>query len=141
MKLLLIGSALCLLSYGSFAFAEQLPSREGETLWVSVGQTAPVYGWRGSKCDEAPTFNAIRTRLPKTDLGTYSDGGTGTRPSVACSDGASVRVINFTGKKTGSNTLKFSGDFFVVTVTPPSATTAAGASSGTEPQTGTAAGD
>ncbi|MYZ49702.1 hypothetical protein [Propylenella binzhouense] len=82
---------------------------------LSVGEKTIVYGVRGDNCQDAPVFAELR-RLPKTALGTFSDGGAATRDSKACGPRTPVRAVLFTATRRGREKLDFYGDSVTIEV-------------------------
>jgi hypothetical protein len=108
-------------------------ARAGDPQWtmqnnyaLAVGQSATIYAVRAKSCEQgAPGFDEIKRNLPRTTLGTFSDGGTVQRASAACNKGVgdnrssvwvSARAITFTAAARGTETLKFGTDPIVLTV-------------------------
>jgi hypothetical protein len=108
------------------AWADAPEWRMETNYTLTVGQTATVYAVRAKSCDQgAPAFDDVKRRLPKTTLGTFSDGGTVQRTSMACTSlvGSNhkdawvpARAITFTATSRGTETLKFFTDPIVLTV-------------------------
>jgi hypothetical protein len=93
-----------------------------QTVSLAVGQTAPIYAKRANECGApAPSFAEIKSRLPKTALGTFSDAGLVQRMSGSCTPDkravwVEARGINFTAAKPGTEVLRFFGDPVTLTV-------------------------
>lgn len=97
------------------ADAKDIGYRKYVTL--KVGQSAVLKGVR-SGCEEkvAPTWNRIRSRLPKSRTGAFSDGGAGTVRSKSCKGRVPARAVRFTAKTPGTETLVIYNDGVRVTV-------------------------
>ena len=102
------------LAFTAAATAQTFPDA-GSTITVRVGKTTTAYGVRGDCGGTPPTFAQAVTKMPKSSLGTYSDGGTASRQSRACGT-VTVRVINFTGKKAGKESVVFYNDPYTLEV-------------------------
>ena len=87
---------------------QQVPG--GGTVTVAVGAPTPVYGMRSQDCDAAPSFEAVRDRLPASSLGVFVDGGTGVRRSRSCGGPTPVRAIAIIAGQPGTETLELFGD-------------------------------
>jgi hypothetical protein len=121
----ILGAVLAVaLAGAAWADAPEWTMQTNYTL--SVGQTVTVYAARAKSCDHgAPAFDDVKHSLPKTTLGTLSDGGIVQRTSTGCTAivgsnhknaWVQARAIALTATMRGTETLKFFSDPIVVTV-------------------------
>ncbi len=96
------------------AIAQAIPYRNNVTL--KVGQTAVLKGVRGECGSAPPAWNQLRSGLPPTALGRFSDGGLGTVNSNTCKGTTPARAVRFTATKTGSESLVIYQDAVSITV-------------------------
>lgn len=84
---------------------------------LSVGKSVIIHGARSSACGAAPPAWAdLKASLPSSSLGTFSDGGIGTRLSKQCNGPTPARAIKFTAKTKGSEKVYLQGDRITITV-------------------------
>lgn len=89
---------------------------------LKVGQSIVLKGVRNRNCGtRPPSWSSLKGRLPRTDLGRFSDGGAGTVRSNHCYKTYDVRRVaargvRFTAKKPGRARLKVFGDPVSITV-------------------------
>lgn len=84
---------------------------------VSVGKSVIIHGARSNACGAPPPAWAdIKAMLPSSSLGTFSDGGVGTRLSKKCNGPTPARAIKFTAKTKGSEKIYLQGDRITITV-------------------------
>lgn len=82
---------------------------------VKVGQSVLVMSIRHKDCGApARAFSHYKPQLPKSKLGTFSDGGVGT--SSRCKAVVPARGVIFTVKKPGTERLRLMGDPVSITV-------------------------
>jgi hypothetical protein len=110
----LLASAFAAGLISSSAAAQNIPFNP--TVSVQVGQSVVLKGVRGECGQAAPAFKQLN-RLPKSSLGSLSDGGTGTAASRACGRPTPVRAIRFTARKAGSEQITIYDDAITITVT------------------------
>ncbi len=86
------------------------------TVEMRVGQTKHITAYRADKCGAgAPTFNQIKSRLPRSSIVEYSDGGTSSRVSDQCKTRVPTRAVNGKAVKTGKETRRYqSGSVTIV---------------------------
>ena len=95
--------------------AENFPYRRDVTL--SVGKSAVLKGVRSGDCsDKAPSWSSIAKKLPKSKLGSFSDGGAGTVNSNSCGKRVGARGVKYTAKTKGSEQFVVYDDQISVTV-------------------------
>jgi len=110
---LFAGAVMAMVS--ASAVAQEIPYRKSVTL--SVGQSAIIHGARG-ECGEAPpTWSRVAERLPIVGLGTFSDGGEGTRHSRSCGGPTPARAVRFTATTPGHEQIELFRDPIDITVT------------------------
>lgn len=79
------------------------PSNADKTVELQVGQTRHLTAYRANACGaRPPSFEAIKNRLPKSSLVTYSDGGLSSRVSNACRVRVPTRAVNATAIASGT---------------------------------------
>ena len=84
---------------------------------LNVGQSIIIKGVRSRNCgDIAEKWTDLQSRLPKSKLGTFSDGGAGTTQSDFCGGKVAARGIKFTAEKVGKERLKIFNDFVRISV-------------------------
>jgi len=116
MKLLASGFAAAMI----FAFtlpadAKDFPYRRNVTL--SVGGSTVLKGVRSGDCsDSAPSWSRVSRGLPKSKLGSFSDGGEGTVKSNSCGQRVGARGVRFTAKTKGTERFVIFDDTISVTV-------------------------
>lgn len=87
------------------------------TVTLKVGQSVILKGVRSADCgDMAPSWGHIKGRLPKSKLGSFSDGGTGTVKSGKCGDRVGARGVKFKAIKSGQEQLTIYQDKVRITV-------------------------
>lgn len=97
------------------ATAQNIPTNLNVSL--KVGQSTIIHGNRGRACGSpAPSWEQTTSTLPPTQLGTFSDGGVGTRSSRACGGNVPARAIRFKAMKKGTEVMNLYGDPVTVTV-------------------------
>lgn len=95
--------------------AKDMPYKRSVTL--KVGQSTLVKGIRHRDCGKpARAFSHYRPQLPRTSLGTFSDGGVGTTRSDRCGGVVPARGVLFTAKQRGTERLNIMGDPVTITV-------------------------
>lgn len=116
MKILAALSFVLAIAVGAeTALAAEFIYRESVTL--RVGQSVILKGVRGRGCDgSAPSWGRISGSMPRSKLGTFSDGGRGTVDSDSCGEVVPARGVKFTAKKTGKETLTIYKDRVTITV-------------------------
>lgn len=85
-----------------------------ETLTLSVGQSAVIYGYRG-ECGQLP--GAGEVRVPALSTGTLSIGQPGQRQSRRCGGTTPAVEIIFTATTPGRESFELQGDRIRVRVT------------------------
>lgn len=108
------------LASSGIALAGNIPYQSAVSL--HVGESTIVHGARGKCGKDAPDWEHAKERLPESELGTFSDGGVGTRGSRKCNGDTPARAVRFTASKAGTETLKLYGDKVKITVTTPEQT-------------------
>lgn len=84
---------------------------------LQIGQSIILKGVRSHDCsDRAPSWGHVRSGLPKTKLGKFSNGGKGYTDSNSCGGRVAARGIRFTAKKSGKETLTIFKDSVRITV-------------------------
>lgn len=84
---------------------------------MKVGQTVVLKGVRADCAAKAPlTWAKIRGNLPKSKLGTFSDGGVGTTRSNACKGVVPARGVRFTATTAGREAFNVYNDPIVLSV-------------------------
>jgi hypothetical protein len=84
---------------------------------LAVGQTAHITAYRGDSCSApAPSFAAIQSRLPSSQIVRYSDGGLSSRTSKDCGKRVPTRAVNGTGIKAGSEVKRFQSGTVAIVV-------------------------
>lgn len=85
-----------------------------------VGESLLIHGDRGD-CDggRVPTWSYTLSRVPHSNLGTFSDGGLARKMSNFCNAVVPVRAVRFTAHKAGAEEVRLLGDFIKVSVTDP----------------------
>ena len=97
------------------SIAVEFSYRRNVTL--SVGKSVILKGVRGVDCsDRAPTWSHIAGGLPKSQTGTFSDGGAGTVLSNSCGKSVGARGVKFTAKSKGTENFTVYEDTINVTV-------------------------
>ena len=102
-----LAAAAALVLYTTVAFGAVLAVKG--SIVLNVGQSAAIWLVRGDCGDPAPSYSAATRGLPKSSLGKYADGGTGSRDSSRCGGAVKVRIIAFTATKAGKQTLTVEG--------------------------------
>jgi|GEM_PF-1598311 len=88
-----------------------------KSVTLNVGQSIILKGVRSHNCgDKAPSWSRVRSRLPKTKLGKFSNGGDGFTDSGSCGGRVGARGILFTAKKPGKEQLTIYKDKVRITV-------------------------
>jgi hypothetical protein len=104
-----------LFAFPAVSLAKDMPYRSSVT--VKVGQTVLLKGIRHKDCGKpARAFSYYKPQLPKSSLGTFSDGGVGTTRSDRCGGVVPARGVRFTAKKPGKERLRVMGDPITITV-------------------------
>ena len=107
--------SLAMLAMPAASFAKDMPYRSNVT--VKVGQSVLVMGIRHKDCGApARAFSHYRPQLPKSALGTFSDGGVGTTRSSRCKCVVPARGVIFTAKKPGKERVRIMGEPVAITV-------------------------
>ncbi|MBX3547430.1 hypothetical protein [Chelatococcus sp.] len=84
---------------------------------LKIGQSVIVHGIRGRTCsDGAPSWSQAKAELPSSSLGSFSDGGVGTRNSRACGGMVPARAVRFKAIRKGSEVLNIQQDPISVTI-------------------------
>lgn len=85
---------------------------------MKVGQSIILKGVRNRDClpNAVPAWNRISGDMPRSKLGTLSNGGGGTTASDSCGKVVGARGVKFTARQKGSETLRILGDTFRITV-------------------------
>lgn len=97
------------------AAAKDFPYNRNVTL--SVGKSIILKGVRSSDCsDDVRSWSSVAKRLPKSKLGTFSDGGEGTVKSNSCGKVVGARGVRFTAKTKGTEQFVVFDDAIKVTV-------------------------
>lgn len=110
-----IGGAVLMGLFSVPASAQNIPFNQSVSM--KVGQTTVIHGVRGRSCtDPAPSWAEARATLPASSLGTFSDGGVGTRGSRSCGGSVPARAVRFKATKKGSEVVTIQGDSISVTV-------------------------
>lgn len=87
------------------------------TRELSVGQTRHITAYRGDGCSApAPSFAAIESRLPRSNIIRYSDGGLSSRVSDQCKTRVPTRAVNGTGLKAGSEVKRYQSGTVAIVV-------------------------
>ncbi|WP_126977407.1 hypothetical protein [Frigidibacter oleivorans] len=109
-------SIACLCLLAAPALAQSYVYRSDLTL--RVGQSIMVYGAGSPNCarNQAPDWDAVARRLPRTDLGYFSNGGVVQLASSRCGGRIAGRGIVFTATRAGRAVLNLQGDRVTVTV-------------------------
>lgn len=68
---------------------------------VYVGESRIIHAQRGDCGQLPPEWEYVQTRLPKSSIGTFSDGGLVRRSSDFCKGETPGRAVIFKGEKTG----------------------------------------
>lgn len=115
MKRMVLVTAIALSLGAGSAFAQNFPFNSSVVL--NVGDRIILKGVRG-QCDDtrAPAWNRIKSRLPKSKTGSFSNGGSGIVNSSSCGKEVPARGIRFKAKKPGSETLTIFEDRISITV-------------------------
>ena len=97
------------------ATAQNIPTNLNVSL--KVGQSTIIHGMRGQACGApAPSWAQTAATLPNIQIGTFSDGGIGTRGSRSCGGNVPARAIRFKATKKGSQVVNLYGDLVTITV-------------------------
>ena len=97
------------------AHADNIPYKRSVKL--EVGQSVVLKGVRSRDCGKIPEpWVPIRDLLPKSKLGSFSDGGVGTVKSRHCGKIVAARGIKFTAKTPGKERLIIFKDSVRITV-------------------------
>lgn len=108
-------SIIVVLACASVAQAADIKYKRA--IKIKVGESVVLKGARNEDCgDTAPDWKRVTQELPKTDLGTFSDGGVGTIKSNRCGGRVGARAIIFTATKAGRANLNVAGDPVKVTI-------------------------
>lgn len=116
-KFILIKIVLLLSAFFTInsANAQNIPYKKSVTL--KVGQSVVLKGVRSRDCgDVAEPWTPIKARLPKSKLGSFSNGGEGTVKSRSCKKRVAARGILFTAEKVGKERLLIFSDPVRITV-------------------------
>ncbi len=116
MRLLLAAAASAfLVALSAPSDAKDMPY--SSKVSVKVGQSVLVMSIRHKDCGApARAFSHYKPQLPKSKLGTFSDGGVGTTRSSRCKAVVPARGVIFTAKKPGTERLRLMGDPVSITV-------------------------
>lgn len=88
-----------------------------KTVELSVGQTRHLTAYRANGCGGTPpSFDAIASRLPKSTIVTYSDGGPSSRVSKDCGARVPTRAVNATGVAAGSEVHRYQSGVVAIVV-------------------------
>ncbi len=106
---------LVLLSIVNIGWAQGFPFNRNVTL--SIGDSIILKGVR-SACDgtRAPAWAQVKSRLPKSKTGKFSNGGAGTVISDSCGKELPARGVKFKATKSGSESFTIFKDRFRITV-------------------------
>lgn len=115
-RYLLVAPTLAIGLMTSSVVAQNIPF--SPNVSVRVGQSVVLKGVRGSECGKPALAFRQLSQLPKSSLGSLSDGGVGTTQSRACGGATPARAIKFTAQKVGSEQLTIYDDVINITVTP-----------------------
>lgn len=93
----------CVLAFAlGMAQAEAADIAYRAQVHLKVGQQAILKGVRGAECGgKPPDWSSLKAGLPTTDLGTFSDGGTGQTNSKRCGGSTPARAVMFKAAKAG----------------------------------------
>lgn len=95
--------------FSTSAFAAEFKYRKSVTL--KVGQSIILKGIRSADCSRAaPSWGQVRHHIPRSKLGTFSNGGAGTTKSRSCDGTVGARGVKFTAKNAGSERLVVADD-------------------------------
>jgi hypothetical protein len=95
--------------------AQNIPTNLNVSL--KVGQSTIIHGMRGQACGAAaPSWAQVASSLPSTEIGSFSDGGIGTRSSRVCGGNVPARAIRFKATRRGSEAVNVQGDLVSITV-------------------------
>jgi hypothetical protein len=84
---------------------------------MKVGSSVMLKGVRAGDCgNTAPSWASIKGKLPKSNLGRFSDGGAGTVRSNSCGSRVAARGVRFTATNAGTESFVIYDDKFNVTV-------------------------
>ena len=89
-----------------------------QNVTIRVGESMVIHGARGECGQAAPSWDRVAARLPAVALGTFSDGGIGTRSSRSCGGPTPARAVRFTATQTGGTQIELFGDPVTITVLP-----------------------
>jgi hypothetical protein len=106
-------------SGGGGATAQLSPIEYSRTITLNVGESAIIHAYRaqcGSASAPSWDYTVGSGYLTPSSLGTYSDGGVGTRHSRSCGGATPARAIKFTAVTPGSETFEMFGDQVSITV-------------------------
>lgn len=87
---------------------------------MKVGESRPIYAYRGDCGRLPPAWEHIEAELPSPSLGSLSDGGLARRNSKFCQGLTPAQAIVFSASTAGVEEFKIQGDFFKMTVEPES---------------------
>lgn len=98
------------------ALAQTIPYKRNVTL--KVGESVVLKGVRSADCSktQAQSWDHVASGLPRSKLGTFSNGGTGKVNSNSCGGRVAARGVRFTARKTGSERLVVFDDAISITV-------------------------
>lgn len=107
--------SIAMLVLPTSSLAKDMPYRS--SVNVKVGQSVLVMGIRHKDCGApARAFSHYKPQLPKSSLGTFSDGGVGTTRSSRCKGVVPARGVIFTARKPGKERLRIMGEPVAITV-------------------------
>ena len=85
---------------------------------LKTGQSVVIKGVRHDNCGKtAPGWGRVKGGLPRSRLGVFGDGGTGTVDSKSCGGRVAARGVKFTARQPGQETLTIYDDRVSITVT------------------------
>lgn len=78
---------------------------------LKIGQSTILKGVRSPGCiDAVPSWQNLKRELPNSNLGTFSDGGSGVVKSNYCKKTVGARGIRFTAQRAGKERLRIFAD-------------------------------
>lgn len=108
------------LIFASFAFIRAGDAKDfkyHKKATLKVGDSIVLKGVRSRNCgDEAPSWADVKRRLPKTEHGTFSNGGSGFTLSRSCGGRVGARGVKYTAKSSGKERLNIYDDWVRITV-------------------------
>lgn len=89
----------------------------GERREFAVGKTRHLTAYRADSCGAPPpSFAEVATRIPRSEILRYSDGGLSSRVSNDCGGRVPTRAVNGTGIKPGTETTRYQSGTITVVV-------------------------